>query len=132
MPRNRPDFNAPATTFDDATFPRPERSAEYGEMAPGGLDMTRSSIRTLFIAAALAATVATPLSVCPAFAQDDGVSVTIRKGPSYLNTRTTPNPGSSSRAAYDTNAQYQPVFRQRNSVAFSRYPLPSSFDVPGY
>lgn len=88
-----------------------------------------SVTRILLLAAAVAAA---PMMVQPAAAQDNGVSVTIRKGPSYLNTRTTPSPGSASRAAKDTSAIYQPVFAQRNSISFSRYPLPSTFDIPGY
>ncbi|RXF73782.1 hypothetical protein [Hansschlegelia zhihuaiae] len=84
------------------------------------------------VAAALATAVAVPVGAAPAFAQDDGVSVTIRKAPSYLNTRTTPNPGSASPAARATSAQYQPFFQQRNSISFARYPLPATFDLPGY
>ena len=91
--------------------------------------MTRSLTSKLFLAAALSAA---SFVAAPAFAQDDGVSVTIRKGPSYLNTRTTPNPGSATRAAADTSAVYQPFYSQRNSLSFSRYPLPSSFTLPGY
>lgn len=94
--------------------------------------MTFRSTRNLVLAAALSAVFAAPLAAVPALAQDRGVSITIRKGPSYLNTRTTPNPGSATRAAHDTSAIYQPVFAQRNSISFSRYPLPSTFDVPGY
>lgn len=85
-----------------------------------------------FAAAALAAALAVPLGAAPALAQDDGVSITIRKAPSYLNTRTTPNPGSASPAARSTSAQYQPFFQQRNSISFARYPLPATFDLPGY
>lgn len=94
--------------------------------------MTFGSTRKIFFVAAVSAVVAAPFGAMPAFAQDSGVSVTIRKGPSYLNTRTTPNPGSTSRAYYDTSAIYQPFQSQRNSVSFSRGPLPSSFDIPGY
>lgn len=90
--------------------------------------MTFTATRFLLLAAAVAAA---PFAIQPAAAKD-GVSVTIRKSPSYLNTRTTPSPGSASRAAKDTSAIYQPVFAQRNSISFSRYPLPSSFDLPGY
>lgn len=93
--------------------------------------MTRPTTRMLILAAAVAAA---PLGALPALAQSgsDGVSVTIRKGPTYLNTRTTPNPGSATRAARDTSAVYQPFYSQRNSVSFSRGPLPSTFDLPGY
>lgn len=90
-----------------------------------------STRKTLLAAAAFAVALA-PFAAIPAVAQDSGVSVTIRKGPSYLNTRTTPNPGSATRAYYDTSAIYQPFQSQRNSVSFSRGPLPSSFDIPGY
>lgn len=91
--------------------------------------MRLSSTRNLILAAAVAAV---PFTAVPAFAQDGGVSVTIRKAPSYLNTRTTPNAGSASRAAKDTSAVYQSVTPVRNSIAFARYPLPSTFDIPGY
>lgn len=94
--------------------------------------MTLISTRKIVLVAALSAAVAAPLGALPAVAQDRGVSVTIRKGPTYLNTRQTPNPGSATRAAYDTSAVYQPFQSQRNSISFSRYPLPSSFSVPGY
>lgn len=93
--------------------------------------MTFRPTRNLVLAAALSTAFAVPIAA-PSLAQDRGVSVTIRKGPSYLNTRTTPNPGSSTRAAYDTSAVYQPFYLQRNSISFSRYPLPSTFDIPGY
>lgn len=95
--------------------------------------MTLVSTRQILLVAALSAVVAAPLGALPAVAQDrGGVDITIQKGPSYLNTRQTPNPGSSSRAAYDTSAVYQPFQSQRNSISFSRYPLPSSFTLPGY
>jgi len=60
-----------------------------------------------------------------------GVSITINKQPSYLNTRTTPD-GPPSAAKYDTSAVYQPTYQARNSISFSRSPLPSSLDLPGY
>lgn len=90
--------------------------------------MTFSTTRNLILAAAIAAA---PLAALPALAQERGVSVTIRKAPSYLNTRTTPRPGSYSRAAYDTTAVYQSSTPTRG-VSFGRWPLPSSFDLPGY
>lgn len=90
-----------------------------------------STGKSLLAAAAFAVALA-PLAAVPASAQDRGVSITIQKAPSYLNTRTTPNPGSATRAYYDTSAIYQPFQSQRNSVGFSRAPLPSSFDIPGY
>ncbi|MFC3691482.1 hypothetical protein [Chenggangzhangella methanolivorans] len=94
--------------------------------------MTLRTTRKIFLLAAVAAVAAAPLGAAPAFAQDRGVAITIQKGPSYLNTRQTPKPGSATRAAYDTSAVYQPFQSQRNSISFSRYPLPSSFTLPGY
>lgn len=91
--------------------------------------MRLSKVRMLVLGAAIAAV---PMAALPAAAQDSGVSVTIRKSPSYLNTRTTPRPGSTTRAAYETSAVYQSVTPVRNSISFSRYPLPSAFDLPGY
>jgi hypothetical protein len=92
--------------------------------------MAFSSFKLLALAAAVAST---PLLVQPAAAQsgrDDGVSITIRKAPSYLNTRTIARPNS--RASYDTSALYQSSFASRNNLNTSRYPLPSTFDLPGY
>lgn len=93
--------------------------------------MSLVQTRKIFLVAAVAAVTAAPLGALPALAQD-GVTVTISKAPSYLNTRTTPNPGSGTRAAYDTSARYQSVTPVRNSISFGRSPLPSTFDVPGY
>lgn len=91
--------------------------------------MHRSTTIKLFAAAAVAAVGSLSLAL-PALAQD-GVSVTIKKGPSYLNTRTTPNPGSATRAAYQTNAATQSTTPTRG-IGFTRWPLSSSFDGPGY
>lgn len=91
--------------------------------------MRLSKTHALILAAAVAAV---PMAALPAAAQDSGVSVTIRKSPSYLNTRTTPRPGSTSLTSYNTSAVYQPFYAQRNSISFSRGPLPSTFDLPGY
>ncbi|WP_020180867.1 hypothetical protein [Methylopila sp. M107] len=92
--------------------------------------MTRSNSTKLFAAAVVAALGFVSLAA-PALAQDEGVSVTVRKGPSYLNTRTTPTPGSATRAAYQTNAATQSTTPTRG-IGFDRWPLPSSFDGPGY
>lgn len=92
--------------------------------------MKTASARILLLSAAI---LAAPLAALPAAAKDEsGVSVTIRKGPSYLNTRQTPNLGASSRAAYESRAGYQPTYQANNSIGFSRGPLPSTFSVPGY
>jgi hypothetical protein len=128
MTRNGGDFNAPGSRAAHATLKALRRWFDYGDNVTGDCLMTSSATRILLLAAAVAAA---PFAIQPAAAQD-GVSVTIRKGPTYLNTRTTPSPGSATRAAKDTSAVYQPVFAQRNSIAFSRYPLPSTFDIPGY
>ncbi|MDR4306925.1 hypothetical protein IHQ68_09875 [Chelatococcus sambhunathii] len=85
--------------------------------------------RPILLLAAIAA-IASLSAVAPA-AAEGGVSVTIRKGPSYLNTRTTPTPGSYSRAAYQTNAATQSTTPTRG-IGFTRWPLPSNFDLPGY
>ena len=87
--------------------------------------MRLSSTRNLLLAAAVAAV---PFAAAPAVAQD-GVSVTIRKAPSYLNTRTTPNAGSASRAAKDTSAVYQSVMPVRNTICSRATPCrrPSTF-----
>lgn len=92
--------------------------------------MTVTKTRSLILAAAIAAA---PLGALPALAQsEDGVSVTIRKSPTYLNTRTTPRPGAATPAAKNTSAVYQPFYAQRNSIAFTRGGLPSTFDLPGF
>ncbi|MGA0533193.1 hypothetical protein [Hansschlegelia sp. KR7-227] len=93
--------------------------------------MAFSLTRSLVLAVTVAAT---PFLALPAAAQSEraGVSVTIRKAPSYLNTRTTPSPGSATRAARETSALTQSSFPVRNSNTFSRWPLPTTFDTPGY
>lgn len=94
-------------------------------------------IRSLSRSYVLAATVAALPLISAAVSAEPydprargGVSVTITKQPSYLNTRTTPKPTSS--ATYETSAVYQPTGVARNSIDFTRYPLPSTFDIPGY
>ncbi|GLK79414.1 hypothetical protein [Methylopila turkensis] len=62
---------------------------------------------------------------------DAGVSITIRKGPSYLNTRTIARPKTSV-ADYQTSALYQSTTPTRGPGGFERYPLPSTFTLPGY
>lgn len=81
-----------------------------------------------------AAALAAPAIVTPAAAQtreraSGGVSITITKQPSYLNTRTVARPNT--RASYDTSAVYQSSTPTRGG-GFQRWPLPSTFDVPGY
>lgn len=83
---------------------------------------------------AVAAAVAAPLVAAPAAAQtrerrSGGVSITIQKAPSYLNTRTVARPNT--RASYDTSAVYQSSTPTRGG-GFQRWPLPSTFDLPGY
>lgn len=93
--------------------------------------MTRFMSRALLVAAV----VAIPLASASAepfdpHARNDGVSVTITKQSNYLNTRTTPS-GPTTTARYETSAVYQSSFTPRNVDAFSRYPLPGTFDLPG-
>lgn len=92
--------------------------------------MTVSIPRSSVLAAAM---LAASFAAAPAFAasRDGGVSVTITKQPSYLNTRTTPS-APASYARDTTSAVYQPFYNQSNSVAFGRPPLPSTFSIPGY
>ena len=61
---------------------------------------------------------------------DRGVAITIRKAPSYLNTRTVARPMTG--ADYQTSAVYQSSTPTRGPGGFERWPLPSTFDVPGY
>jgi hypothetical protein len=90
------------------------------------------------VLALAAASVALPLATEAASAQSGerypgspgGVAITIRKTPSYLNTRTVARPNASD-ADYRTSAVYQSSTPTRGG-GFSRYPLPSGFDVPGY
>lgn len=61
---------------------------------------------------------------------DGGVTITVRKAPSYLNTRTVARPMTG--ADYQTSALYQSSTPTRGPGGFERWPLPSTFDVPGY
>lgn len=83
---------------------------------------------------AAAAVIAAPVLATPASAQtrersSGGVAITITKQPSYLNTRTIARPNT--RASYDTSAVYQSSTPTRGG-GFQRWPLPSTFDLPGY
>jgi hypothetical protein len=88
--------------------------------------MTFSSNRLLLLAAAVAVG---PALTQPAAAQsgsNGGVSITIRKSPSYLNTRTVARPATM--ASYETSALYQSGMPTR-AIGFTRWPLPSTFDL---
>ncbi|MFD1331617.1 hypothetical protein ACFQ4O_06340 [Methylopila musalis] len=63
-------------------------------------------------------------------ASGGGVSVTITKQSNYLNTRTVARPNS--RATYETSAVYQSSTPTRGPGGFERWPLPSTFTLPGY
>ncbi|WP_271168870.1 hypothetical protein [Hansschlegelia plantiphila] len=97
--------------------------------------MTVSVSRSFALAAALAvsASVALPALAEPfdPRARNDGVSITITKQPSYLNTRATPL-GPTTQASYRTSAIYQPFQQQPNSISFYRGGLPGNFEVPGF
>jgi hypothetical protein len=96
--------------------------------------MTVSVPRSLVLAAAVAALplLSTGASAEPynVSGRNDGVTVTITKQPSYLNTRTTPRPVG--QATYRTSAVYRPFYQQTNSISFYRGALPRPFDIPGF
>ena len=87
--------------------------------------------------AVLAAALLSAAQMSPAAAQSaerrsasSGVAITITKQSNYLNTRTVARPNS--RANYDTSAVYQSSTPTRGPGGFERWPLPSTFTMPGY
>ncbi|GLK77491.1 hypothetical protein GCM10008171_27450 [Methylopila jiangsuensis] len=89
------------------------------------------------LAVLAAAALLSAVQMSPAAAQSSerrsassGVAITITKQSNYLNTRTVARPNS--RANYDTSAVYQSSTPTRGPGGFERWPLPSTFTLPGY